>query len=115
MLLGLSSASVGTTVDFSAVNNGGENGVRDGDLLVRFSQTAASLESTERALADARDEMIGGLGEAGFVEAAATVANFTMMTRIADGTGTPLDPGSVDPSTPMRDAMNLDELVSARW
>ena len=114
MLLGLSSDSQGESVDFSAINDGGENGVPHGDLLVRFSQEAASLDSSESGLAAVRAEVIDAMGEVGFVEAAATVANFTMMTRIADGTGTPLDPGTVEPSAPMREAMKLDGLVSAR-
>ena len=126
MLLGLSSDSQGESVDFSAITDGGDNGVPHGDLLVRFSQVAASLDSTESELAAVRAEVIDAMGEVGFVEAAATVANFTMMTRIADvqvahysqlemhGTGTPLDPGTVEPSAPMREAMKLDGLVSAR-
>ena len=48
------------------------------------------------------------------VDAAAVVANFCMMTRIADSTGTPLDAGTVDVSTEIRSDLGIDSLVSAR-
>lgn len=48
------------------------------------------------------------------VDAAAEAANFEMMTRLADGTGTPLDEMSVDPSAPLRRDLDLDDLASAR-
>ena len=85
-----------------------------GELLMRFSEVAASLDASPAQLAVVVADVIEALGALGFVEAAATVANFTMMTRIADGTGTPLDPGTVEPTIALRDAMGIDDLVSAR-
>ncbi|MGB5760068.1 MAG: alkylhydroperoxidase-related (seleno)protein, partial [Acidimicrobiales bacterium] len=50
----------------------------------------------------------------GLVDAAAVCANFNMMVRIADGTGTPLDAGSVPMSQQLRGELGLDELSSRR-
>ena len=38
-----------------------------------------------------------------------------MMTRIADGTGTPLDEGSVDMSADIRSQIGVNDFVSARF
>ena len=48
------------------------------------------------------------------IDALAVYANFTMMTRIADGTGTPLDAGSTALSDDLRSGLGLNDLVSAR-
>ncbi|MDA3038664.1 MAG: hypothetical protein O3C27_03885 [Actinomycetota bacterium] len=54
------------------------------------------------------------MGPEALVDVAAVVANFTMMTRIADGTGTPLDRGSVEMSIDIRRELGIDDFVSAR-
>jgi hypothetical protein len=54
------------------------------------------------------------MGGEALVDVAAVVANFTMMTRIADGTGTPLDRGSVEMSVDIRRELGIDDFVSAR-
>ncbi len=46
------------------------------------------------------------------VDAAAVVANFHMMVRIADGTGVPLDEGTYVVTQHTRDALRLEELVA---
>ncbi len=48
------------------------------------------------------------------IDAMAVYANFTMMTRIADGTGTPLDAGTAAISADMRASLGLNDLTSAR-
>ncbi len=58
--------------------------------------------------------MIEAIGEAGLVDAAAICANFNMMVRIADGTGTPLDTGSEELSGDLREQLELEDLVSRR-
>ena len=47
-------------------------------------------------------------------DAAGVIGNFTMMTRIADSTGTPLDEGAVAISAPMREAMGVDTYATKR-
>ena len=65
-------------------------------------------------LAAVRDEVTTRLGADHLINAAAVVANFHMMTRIADATGTPLDPGTAGMSVELRNDLGLDALTSAR-
>ena len=65
-------------------------------------------------LAAVRDEVTTRLGADHLIDAAAVVANFHMMTRIADATGTPLDPGTAGMSVELRNDLGLDALTSAR-
>ncbi|MEM7287798.1 MAG: hypothetical protein AAF480_15715 [Actinomycetota bacterium] len=87
-------------------------GVPHGKLLVEFVNATVSGGDD---LAARRDEVTAAMGLAGLVDAAAVVANFTMMTRIADGTGTPLDEGSVDMSAGVRAELGVDDFTSKRF
>jgi hypothetical protein len=60
-----------------------------GPLLIAFAE--AVLGDDDAALEEARRALHGAVGDAAFVDAAAVVANFQRMVRIADGTGIPLD------------------------
>lgn len=83
----------------------------NGKLLVDFVN-ATRVGGDE--LAAIRDRVAETMGPEALVDVAAVVANFTMMTRIADGTGTPLDKGSVDMSADLRQELGIDGFVSAR-
>lgn len=63
--------------------------VPQGPLLVAFAE--AVLGDDPLALEQARRALHQAVGDAGFVDAAAVVANFQRMVRIADGTGIALD------------------------
>jgi hypothetical protein len=65
-------------------------------------------------LAHVRDEVTAVLGGDALVDAVAVSANFHMMTRIADGTGTPLDQGTVAPTEAIRQAIGVNSYVSRR-
>ena len=127
MLLGLSSADeeaelVGDlTIDIVGGDAGSESvdgGVAAGAVLTRFAEAvhagSGGSDGSDEALAAARSEVIDAVGVAGLVDAAAICANFNMMVRIADGTGTPLDAGTVDPSADLRAQLGLDDLTSRR-
>lgn len=49
------------------------------------------------------------------IDVAAVVANFQMMTRIADGTGTPLDSFTEEVTSELRDGLGVGDLVSTRF
>ncbi len=59
------------------------------DVLVALAE--AQVAGDEAALVRARRGVVGRLGSEGLVDAAAVVANFERMVRIADSTGIPLD------------------------
>lgn len=83
----------------------------NGSLLARYAE---AVFAGGPELAGTRADVATELGDAGLVDAAAICANFTMMVRIADGTGTPLDEGTRDMSTEFRTELGLDDLTSSR-
>lgn len=122
MLLGLSSSVHDTDVDLAPIAEGSTEGSTDGEAsdggvangatLIRFAEEVHGRR--ESSLADTRAEVAAAVGDAGLVDAAAVCANFNMMVRIADGTGTPLDDGSVEMSAALRGQLGLDDLESRR-
>ena len=78
---------------------------------MRFAEAALAGGD---ALAARRDEVIATMGPDHLIDAAAVVANFCMMTRIADATGTPLDEGTAAITGELRADLGIDALVSAR-
>lgn len=76
--------------------------------------TEAMWAGDREVLAATRDEVVAGLGPEALVDAVAVSANFHMMTRIADGTGTPLDEGSADMTEEIRHAIGVNDYVSRR-
>jgi hypothetical protein len=63
---------------------------------------------------DARSALIDQLGVRWLVDASAVVANFEMMTRLADATGARLRPEQFDASESIRTELGLDAFPSAR-
>ena len=90
--------------------SGGDGGVADGEVLSGFAAAvhAGTVDDAGRAA------VVEAVGEAGLVDAAAVCANFNMMVRIADGTGTPIDAGSMPVSEELRRELGLDQLTSRR-
>ena len=101
-------------VDCDAVNGSGngDGGVPHGALLARIAE--AMWEGDDAEMAAARAALTDAAGSEMMVDAVAVSANFHMMTRVADGTGTPLDPGTFDLSAPVREACDLNGFVSRR-
>ena len=66
-------------------------------------------------MAARRQVVADALGAEAVVDAVAVFANFSMMTRIADATGTPLDAGSVDMSAEFRSDLGIDDWTSTRF
>lgn len=66
-----------------------DSGVDHGEVLVAFSN--ALMTADPARLEAARAAVRQAVGDAGFVETAATAANFNQMDRIADSTGIPID------------------------
>jgi len=94
----------------AAVVGTGDGGVAHGLLLARLVD--AMFEREPDALAAVRDEVVERMGGAALVDAVAVSANFHMMTRIADGTGTPIDEGTAAMSEQIRAEIGVDGYVS---
>ncbi len=90
----------------------GDGGIPHGAVLVRLVEAMFDGEPGE--MAAAREAVLEAAGADVLVDAVAVSANFHMMTRVADGTGTPLDPGTDEMSLPWRASIGVDDLASRR-
>ena len=97
---------------YAAVNASTENGVPHGALLSAFAE--AVLGTDDAQLDSARNAVVEALGPAALVDAAAVIAAFMQMDRIADATGIPLDDFVVDATNDFREDLGLHTLGSAR-
>ncbi len=114
MLLSLSGLSQDAQVSFDVVvgTGNGDGGVPHGQLLARLAE--AMWEGHQSTLAAIRDEVTSAMGGDALVDAIAVSANFHMMTRIADGTGTPIERGGMDLTAEVRAQIDVDDMVSRR-
>jgi hypothetical protein len=103
----------GTEVDLSAVNGGGEadRGVVHGGRLLAF--TEAVMADDDERLTRERASLRATLSPECFVDAAAIVAAFNVVDRIADATGIPLDDMMIAMSGDVPDVLDLRRFASA--
>ena len=130
VLLRESSRVLGHDIDVDAVVDagrapvGGNYGFPAAAELLAFASAAnraanpamvagGDAADLPEALADARDRLVGAVGAAGLLEAAATVAAFNGLVRVADGTGIELDDAMIVASSEVRTELGLDSLVGA--
>ena len=70
----------------------------------------AVLGGDAGVLMEARRAVRAALGNAAFVDAAATVASFNAVVKIADGTGIPLEVAKEARTLELRAALGIDTL-----
>ena len=104
----------GDDVDLRSVtvNNVGDGGVAQGQILIEFAEAVVDEENT--SLAKRRDEVILQLGEDAMVDAAAVIAIFNAIDRVADATGIPLDDLIAVTTEDMRAELGIDNFASAK-
>jgi hypothetical protein len=85
-MLSWSGKAHGVTVDLPTLTVG----VDHADVLLEFARVATSPAGDDDELVRVRTALVEALGESVMVDAAAVVANFEMMTRLAEGTGSVL-------------------------
>lgn len=78
-------------------------GVEHGDALIAFAEAAVNGD----ALDELRVKLVEAVGAAGAGQAAATVAAFSGLVRVADGTGIPIDDGLASASVDIRKDLEL--------
>lgn len=93
-------------------SSSGDGGVTHGQLLSTLAD--AVFEREPEALERARRELATAASPDVVVDAVGVCANFFMMTRIADGTGTPLDRGTAEMSAQVRDIVGVNDFTSRR-
>lgn len=67
----------------------GNTGIAHGDLLIAYAEAVVGDDDAE--LDKARADVFDAMGPEALVDAAATVASFNSVVRIASATGIPLD------------------------
>ena len=102
-----------TEIDIAAVNGGAaeRSGVRHGAELLAFTE-AVMANSTE-AMVQTRNALRAVLTDEEFVDVAAIIGAFNVVTRIADATGIPLDPMIRELSAEVRSDLDLGRFSSA--
>ena len=96
----------------SAVNVETESGVPHGKILITLAETV--LGKDEAALESARAAVLEAMEPAALVDAAAIVATFMHMVRLADGTGLPLDIEADIGSQRVQTELGLNTFSSSR-
>lgn len=113
MLLRESGQTKDMSYDLKAVVDPRINsGVENEDVLLAFSDAVAG---TDRAILDrARAALENRMGGAAIVEASVTAANFSMLDRVANAIGIPLDPLFERATRDFRGGLGIDDYRSAR-
>lgn len=113
MLLRASSIHTGEAFDVSAVTSDEVRpvGVPGEAILLKFADSA--MRRDERALAEAREAIDLELGREALVDAAATVASFQRLTRVADGCGIELDSGAALMTGGLQQELGIEGFASA--
>ena len=93
-------------------SNGSDGGVTYGALLSDFATAAVSGD--DPALERTRGEILDKLGPEELVDAAALVAHYEKMDRIADSTGLPLDAPMQVLGGELRDSLGIGKYTSAQ-
>ncbi|MBU1228201.1 MAG: hypothetical protein KJ698_13445 [Actinobacteria bacterium] len=91
-MLSSSASATGTPVNLAAVTDPGVDPLIPGGAALAGFVEVVLRQSPTRAAAAA--EVAARLGAPALVNAAAVIANFQMMNRVADGTGMPVGRGS---------------------
>ena len=81
-------------------------------LGIRSSQCPAAGVD-EAALVAARQALVDCAGDLFMIDAAAVVANFEMMTRVADGTGARFAEAGADHRAAISAKLHIDDFTSA--
>ena len=93
-------------------SSAGGSEIPHADELVGFVDASCGGDSA--AIDDARSALAAVTDDATVIDAAAVIANFEMMTRIADGTGTTQPEGRMDQLRDLTSEFGIDQFQSAR-
>lgn len=87
-------------------------GVEHAAVLGRFAESA--LAAADASLDAARAHLVDAVGEAGMIDAAAVIAGFNGITRIADATGIPLEAPKAEQTAGLRADLGIDRFLEAK-
>lgn len=111
-MLRASSKAQGGNYDLTLLTGGsGDGNIPHGALLVRFAE---AVLSDDPALSGIRAEMRRKLGDAAVVDAAAIVATFNAIDRVADSTGIPIEDAKAQATADFRSALGINAFAESR-
>jgi hypothetical protein len=87
------------------VQGDGGSGVAHEAELIAFADAAVGAAA---ALGAARAALVGSAGKEAMIDAAAVIAGFDAITRVADATGIPLEPPKAEASAEWRSSLGID-------
>jgi hypothetical protein len=90
--------------------DGEADSVPNGRILIDMVEAVHTGD--EAATAAARRAVREVMGDAAFVDACATVASFSAVVKIADGTGIPLEDYKEEATRDMREELSINDLQS---
>ena len=79
-----------------------ETGVPHATLLLNFADAVIRGDAGAQ-----REPLVAALGETAMVDAAAVIAGFDGITRIADATGIPIEPAKAEQTADFRSELGL--------
>ena len=109
-LLRASGQHAGHTYDVGSVLNGdgASVGVPHGEALIEFAE--AMLTGDRARQSKAREALHSAMGGAALVDAAAIVASFNSVVKLADGSGIPLEDFKAQATEDLRKELGLESL-----
>ena len=84
--------------------------VPHGKILIGLVEAVCAVD--EAGMAAARRTVRDGLGDAAFVDACATIASFSAVVKIADGSGIPLEDDKEAATRELRDQLEIEQFRS---
>jgi hypothetical protein len=112
-LLRESSKAKGEDYDLSLlVGGGGDGNIAHGRLLVDYADAVIGNDSAALALAQA--QIRARMGDAALVDAAAIVATFNAIDRVADATGIPIEDAKAESSAELRKSLGIDTFAESK-
>lgn len=95
-------------MDAALEGDGTGVGVPHGAALIEFGE--AMLRGDAKRQAAARESIYRALGPEGLVDAAAVVASFNAVVKLADGSGIPLEDFKEAATADLREELGLEKL-----
>jgi hypothetical protein len=112
-LLRESSNAKGEGYDLNLLTGaGGDGNIAHGALLVSFAD--AVLGTDDRRLDEVRADVRSRMGNAALVDAAAIVATFNAIDRVADATGIPIEDAKAESTADIRATLGINQFAEAR-
>ncbi len=108
-----SSKAKGEAYDLSLLTGTkGDGNIPHGALLVAFAE--AVLGDNDRRLQEIQGAIRDKMDDAAFVDAAAIVATFNAIDRVADATGIPIEDSKVASTADVRAALGINAFAEQR-